>query len=166
MMPLYYVPVLFNVKYVHNLPNITINLAIFIFYVIYLIEFKCIHSPPQQPNVIHRPALLNKIKLLQTTSDPHNCQTALTIADSGGFGKTVIATSLCHHPRVKDEFTHGFVFIELGPQVPDPSIKLSQLYHLLAGEYLKHGDTNHAEQEINQLTSVYYHNLLVIIDDV
>ena len=112
---------------------------------IYLIELKYIHPPPQQHNVVDRPALLNKIvnALLQTTTDPHNCQTALTITGSGGFGKTVIATSLCHHPRVKEEFTHGFVFIELGPQAPDPSIKLSQLYHLLTGEYLKHGDTNH-----------------------
>ena len=91
--------------------------------------------------------MLNKIlnKLLQTTTNPHNCEIALTITGAGGFGKTVIATVLCHHPRVKEEFTHGFVFIELGPQAPDPSLKLNQLYHLLTGEYLKHGDTNHAE---------------------
>ena len=31
---------------------------------------------------------------------------------------------------------------------------------------MKQCDTNHAEQEIKQLTSDYYHNLLVIIDDV
>ena len=43
---------------------------------------------------------------------------------------------------------------------------MSQLYHLLTGEYLKQCDINHAEQEINQLTSDFYCNLLVIIDDV
>ena len=64
-------------------------------------------------------------------------------------------------------FTDGFVFIELGPQATDPSIKLSQIYHLLTGEYLKHCDTvNHAEQEIKQVTNEYYHNILVIINDV
>ena len=67
---------------------------------------------------------------------------------------------------MKEHFTDGFVIIELGPQATDPSIKLSQLYHLLTGEYLKHHDIIHAEQEIKQLTSDYYHNLLVIIDDV
>jgi len=56
--------------------------------------------------------------------------------------------------------------VELGPQATDPSIKLSQLYHLLTGEYLKHGDINHAEQEIKKLTVEYNGNFLVIIDDV
>ena len=59
-----------------------------------------------------------------------------------------------------------FLFIELGPQALHPSVKLSQLYHQLTGEHLKYFDINHAEQEIRQLTSDYYHNLLVIIDDV
>ena len=112
--------------------------------------------------------LLDEIatKLLQATNDPNKYGTTLTITGAGGFGKTTIAISLCHHRIIKEQFTDGFVFIELGPQATDPSIKLSQLYHLLTGEYLKQCDINHAEQEINQLTSHYYRNLLVIIDDV
>ena len=112
--------------------------------------------------------LLDEIatKLLQATNDPNKYGTTLTITGAGGFGKTTTAISLCHHHIVKEQFTDGFVFIELGPQATDPSIKLSQLYHLLTGEYLKQCDISHAEQEINQLTSHYYRNLLVIIDDV
>ena len=112
--------------------------------------------------------LLDEIatKLLQATNDPNKYGTTLTITGAGGFGKTTTAISLCHHRIVKEQFTDGFVFIELGPQATDPSIKLSQLYHLLTGEYLKQCDINHAEQEIKQLTSHYYRNLLVIIDDV
>ena len=112
--------------------------------------------------------LLDEIatKLLQATNDPNKYGTTLTITGAGGFGKTTTAISLCHHRIVKEQFTDGFVFIELGPQSTDPSIKLSQSYYLLTGEYLKQCDINHAEQEINQLTSHYYRNLLVIIDDV
>ena len=105
-------------------------------------------------------------KLLQATNDPNKYETTLTITGAGGFGKTTTVISLCHHHIVQEQFTGGFVFIELGPQATDPSIKLSQLYHLLTGKYLKQCDINHAEQEINQLTSDYYRNLLVIIDDV
>ena len=105
-------------------------------------------------------------KLLQATNDPNKYETTLTITGAGGFGKTTTVISLCYNDVVKEQFTDGFVFIELGPQATDPSIKLSQLYHLLTGEYLKQCDINHAEQEINQLTSDYYRNLLVIIDDV
>ena len=112
--------------------------------------------------------LLDEIatKLLQAINDPNKYGTTLTITGAGGFGKTTTAISLCYHRILKEQFTDGFVFIELGLQATDPSIKLNQLYHLLTGEYLKQCDINHAEQEINQLTSHYYHNLLVIIDDV
>ena len=112
--------------------------------------------------------LLDEIatKLLQATNDPYKYGTTLTITGAGGFGKTTTAISLCYHQIVKEQFTDGFVFIELGPQATDPSIKLNQSYHLLTGEYLKQCDINHVEQEINQLTSHFYRNLLVIIDDV
>jgi len=63
-------------------------------------------------------------------------------------------------------FKDGVMFTELGPQATDPSIKLSQLFHLLTDKYLKQGDINHSEQEINQFTSLYCCNLLVIIDNV
>ena len=105
-------------------------------------------------------------KLLQTNIDPNKYETTLTITGAGGFGKTTTVISLCYNLNVKEQFTDGFVFIELGPQATDPSVKLSQLYHLLTGEYLKQSDINLAEQEINQLTSDYYRNLLVITDDV
>ena len=105
-------------------------------------------------------------KLSQSTIDPNTYGTSLTVTGLPGFGKTSTVRALCHHPVIKDQFTDGFAFIELGPQATDPSVKLSQLYHLLTGEYLKPGDINHAEQEINQLASHYCQNLLVIIDDV
>ena len=105
-------------------------------------------------------------KLLQATIDPNRYETTLTITGAGGFGKTTAVISLCHYPVVKEHFTDGFVVIELGPQATDASIKLSQLYHLLTGEHLKHHDVIYAEQEIKQLTTDYYRNLLVIIDDV
>ena len=119
-------------------------------------------------NHVNRQILLNEIatKLLQATIDPNKYEITLTITGAGGFGKTTTVISLCHYPVVKEHFTDGFVIIELGPQATDPSIKLSQLYHLLTGEHLKHHDIIHVEQEIKQLTSDYYCNLLVIIDDV
>ena len=136
--------------------------------IIHYIGFKFLQPPPLPSNHINRHALLDEIatKLLQTTVDPNKIETTLTITGAGGFGKTTTVISLCHHPVLKKHFTDGFVFIELGPQATDPSIKLSQLYHLLTGEYLSNCDINHAEQEIKQLTSDHYHNLLVIIDDV
>ena len=105
-------------------------------------------------------------KLLQATNDPNKYETTLTITGFGGFGKTTTVISLCHNPIINEHFTDGFIVIELGPKSTDPSVKLSQLHHLLTGEYLKQCDINHAEQEIKQLTREYFRKLLVIIDDV
>ena len=102
-------------------------------------------------------------KLLQATIDPNKYEATLTVTGAGGFGKTTTVISLCHYPVVNNHFTDGFVFIELGPQATDPSIKLRDIYNLLTGEQC---GINVVEQKINQLTSDYYHNLLVIIDDV
>ena len=132
-----------------------------------IIGFKYQRPPPLPSNHVNRQTLFDEIvaKLLQATNDPNKYETTLTITGAGGFGKTTTVISLCHHNIIQEQFTDGFVFIELGPQATDPIIKLSQLYHLLTGEYLKQCDINHAVQEINQLTSNYYRNLLVIIDD-
>ena len=102
-------------------------------------------------------------KLLQATNDPNKYETTLTITGAGGFGKTTTVISLCYHDVIEKQFTDGFVFIELGPQAIDPSIKLRAIYNLLTDEQC---DINVVEQKINQLTSNYYRNLLVIIDDV
>jgi len=100
---------------------------------------------------------------LQTVLEPDTCRTSLTITGAGGFGKTNTVIALCHHLSIKEQFTDGFVFIELGPQAQDPSIKLKGLYNLLTDNQC---DVNVAEPKIVQFTSAYCRNLLVIIDDV
>ena len=109
--------------------------------------------------------LLDEIatKLLQATNDPNKYGTTLTITGAGGFGKTTTVVSLCHHHIIREQFTDGFIFIELGPQATDPSIKLRAIYNLLTDEQC---DINVVEQKINQLTNDYCRNILVIIDDV
>ena len=128
----------------------------------------CFPFPPPNPmKYVCRKELMDEMvtKLLGYTPNPNEYGPCLTIIGAGGFGKTTIATALCHHPLVKAHFTDGFAFIELGPQPADPSSKLCQLYHLLTGQYLKQSDVNHAEIELNLITSHHCHNLLVIIDD-
>ena len=131
----------------------------------FLIGFKYQQPRALPPNHIKRQLLLDEIatKLLQATIDPDKYGTTLAITGAGGFGKTSIVTSLCYHPLIKKQFTDGFVFIELGQQAPDPSVKLKAIYRLLANEQC---DINVVEPKIKQLTSDYYRNLLVIIDDV
>ena len=102
-------------------------------------------------------------KLLQVSNDPSKHETTITITGAGGFGKTTTVISLCYHPIVLNQFTDGFLFIELGPQATDARVKLRAVYNLLTDQQC---DINVVEQKVNQLTWEYYRNLLVIIDDV
>ena len=109
--------------------------------------------------------LLDEIatKLLQVTNDPNKYEATLIITGAGGFGKTTTVISLCYYPAVKKQFADGFIFIELGPQATDSSVKLRAIYNLLTNEQC---EINVVEQKLHQLTSDYYRNLLIIIDDV
>ncbi|XP_065894557.1 uncharacterized protein [Dysidea avara] len=129
---------------------------------------RCPLPPLKPPKYVCREEIMDEMvtKLLGCTTNPNEYGPSLTITGAGGFGKTTIVTALCHHPLVQAHFTEGFVFIGLGPQPADPSSKLSQLYHLLTGQYLKQGDVNHAETELNLITSRHCQYLLVVIDDV
>ena len=126
---------------------------------------KYLQPPPLPSNNVDRRMLLDEIaaKLLQVNNDPSKHETTITITGAGGFGKTTTVISLCYHPIVHNQFTDGFLFIELGPQATDPSVKLRAIYNLLTDQQC---DINVVEQKINQLTWEYYRNLLVIIDDV
>ena len=132
---------------------------------LHCIGLKYLHPPPLPSTHVKRHSLLAEMvtKLLKATTDPGKYETTLTITGAGGFGKTSTVLSLCHQAVVKEQFTDGFVFIELGPQATDPSIKLRAIYNFLTGEQC---DVNVVEQKINQITNDYYRNLLVIIDDV
>ena len=127
--------------------------------------FEYLHPPPLPSNYIDRQSLLDEIavKLLQVNNDPNKYETAVTITGAGGFGKTTTVISLCYYPIVHKQFTDGFLFIELGSQATDASVKLRAIYNLLTDQQCK---INVVEQKVNQLTWEYYRNLLVIIDDV
>ena len=102
-------------------------------------------------------------KLLQVNNDPSKHETTITITGAGGFGKTTTVISLCYHPIVHNQFTDGFLFVELGPQATDASVKLRAVYNLLTDQQC---EIKVVEQKVNQLTGECYRNLLVIIDDV
>jgi len=103
-------------------------------------------------------------KLCKLTNDPDRYEVSLMVTGAGGFGKTSLVISLCHHPVIEDYFTDGFMFITLGPhEEVNPTMKLKALYRWLTDEQC---DISIVEQQIKELTYLYYRNLLVIIDDV
>ena len=88
----------------------------------------------------------------------------IAVTGVGGFGKTTIVVTLCHDCRVEKKFTDGVLFIELGPQAPDPKVKLNEIYISIVGESLE--NNNNVETEIQKIFNDSFPHFLVIIDDV
>jgi len=129
------------------------------------LEFKCRPSPPILPkHHVHRKVLLEKIKTMINDSFDHTeGYITLSLTGAPGFGKTTLAVALCNHPDVKETFTDGIVWIELGPQAKHPNVMLNDLYCRMIGSNFEH--INDAEDKIRNLTK-NFQNMLVIIDDV
>jgi len=128
----------------------------------YTVDVKPPPPPPLPRDYVCRKEKLDEMvkKLCQS---PNSNGTTLTVTGAPGFGKTSIVTALCHHPVIKEQFTDGCAFIELGPQAIDPNMILKGWYNVLAD---KQCEVNVAEQKVNQLTNWLFKNLLVVIDDV
>jgi hypothetical protein len=60
-------------------------------------------------------------------------KTPLAIHGAGGFGKTVLATALCHEPEVIQAFPDGTVWVTLGEKNPEVERKLAEIYRALTG---------------------------------
>ena len=108
-------------------------------------------------NVITEAVISNNV-------DP-SVSTTVTLLGFGGFGKTTLATGLCHQPKIQQHFLDGVLWIKLGPKPPDPEMMLIKLYDQLTNEKLQQINFSMADKLRWYVTS-YLQRLLVIIDDV
>ena len=125
-------------------------------------------QPPSLPeNYICRPKLLNELvqKMLSSKPDPSGLSVA-TITGASGYGKTTLAKAFCHDPQIIKAFKDGFLFIELGPKAPNPLSTLTNLYLRLTNKQFDQDDIEAIVMELRDTTGAYFHNLLVILDDV
>src|ERR1700681_3077044 len=76
-------------------------------------------APEIPPHFVERPSEYAALKNLLLSPDfrqPVAITTALSGA--GGFGKTTLATALCHDPDIVENFDDGILWVTLG-QTPD-----------------------------------------------
>jgi WD40 repeat protein len=78
---------------------------------------------------IPRPEIIRKA----VTALVDEKKTPLAIHGAGGFGKTALATALCHEPEVIQDFPDGIVWITLGEKNPEVERKLADIYAALTG---------------------------------
>ncbi len=122
-------------------------------------------APPLPDHFVERPTefiqlinhLLNEITAKKTVA----ITTALQ--GGGGFGKTILAQAICHHPQVQATFPDGILWIELG-QTPDLMGLLIKQINLLSREESNITDINLATARLRELVADRL--VLLVLDDV
>ena len=116
---------------------------------------------------ISREQILEKMvaKLYYTDAGQQNI--TLTVTGIGGNGKTTLVTALCYHPSVNKKFNDHILFISLGPQASDPTVKLTLLFCDLTGTEFSGTIIDNVKVHIKDaLAKLCCHEKLVIVDDV
>ena len=104
--------------------------------------------------------------MLSNKPDPSTLSVAAVITGASGFGKTTLAKALCHDPQIIKSFQDGFIFIQLGPKATNPVSNLNKLYSQLTSKAPEQDNIESVVMELRHTTGAYFHNLLVILDDV
>jgi WD40 repeat protein len=87
-----------------------------------------------------------------------------SLTGAGGFGKTTLATALCHDERVLEAFDDGVLWVTLGESPGDLTRHVEDLIYILQGERPAFSDLQPAVTRLAELLDD--RDLLMVIDDV
>lgn len=121
-------------------------------------------APPLTPSHVLRPrefAALRALLLDALTGDA--VSVTATLAGAGGFGKTTLATSLCHDDGIVTAFDDGVLWATLG-QSPNLLGELTRLYASLTGERPGFVSVEDAAQALAD--KLEHKRCLIVVDDV
>jgi WD40 repeat protein len=102
------------------------------------------------------------LHLLLDRTRQHPVAITTALRGAGGYGKTTLATALCHYDRVIDAFDDGILWVTLG-QTPDVLGELAKAYEALTGEQGGFVDVEHGARKLAE--KLEHKDCLVVIDD-
>lgn len=116
-------------------------------------------APSKPKNYVERTATLEKLceKLLEGRDQ------AVVLYGDGGFGKTTLASSICHDDRIRVMFPDGILWLTLGQQ-PDLKGWLENLCEVLSGKHQPFNDSDKASDFFSRQISG--RRCLLVLDDV
>ena len=117
------------------------------------------------PDFVHRPVEFERLVSLvlnREQDEPIAITAALRAA--GGYGKTVLARALCHHPDVQNAFDDGILWVTLGQNPGDLTGRVEDLIYLLSGQRPGFAGIEAATAMLVDL--LVDRDILIVIDDV
>ncbi len=120
---------------------------------------------PLPAEFVRRPAefdALMRLLLAQNRKSPVAITAALSGA--GGYGKTMMATAICHDQRIRNTFKDGILWVTLGENPGDLAGRVEDLIQTLTGERPGFSNTEAAIPRLKELLAD--RDILIVIDDV
>ena len=122
---------------------------------------------PLPAEFVRRPAefdALMRLLLAQNRESPVAITAALRGA--GGYGKTMMATAICHDQRIRNTFKDGILWVTLGESASQQTLinEITFLIRQLSGERESFTGLNEATNRLIELLGD--RDLLLVIDDV
>src|SRR5215475_4436678 len=123
---------------------------------------------PPVDRVVDRPELTGW--LVGALTGPGAAEVGLTtgLAGAGGFGKTWLASCVCHRPEVERRYPGGLLWVTVGQEVrgADLAERVNDAAFALSGQRPAVSDPDAAGAELGRLLDVHEQPVLLVIDDV
>ena len=96
----------------------------------------------------------------------HPVAIATALQGGGGFGKTMLATAICHDDRVHEVFDDGILWVTLGENVGEERLKgkITDLVRVLSGQPTEFDTKEAAGTRLRELLAES--DILMVIDDI
>ena len=123
---------------------------------------------PPVDRVVDRPELTGW--LVGALTGPGAAEVGLTtgLAGAGGFGKTWLASCVCHRPEVERRYPGGLLWVTVGQEVrgADLAERVNDAAFALSGQRPAISDPDAAGAELGRLLDVHEAPVLLVVDDV
>ncbi|MGH3935333.1 MAG: NB-ARC domain-containing protein [Pseudonocardiaceae bacterium] len=122
--------------------------------------------PPLRGDEVARPGLMEDLVVAVTRPGAGAVGVATGLWGAGGFGKTTMAALLVHHPRVRERFADGVVWVTVAEDDAGPELaeKVTNVVGLLCGVRPGLTDPLAAGAELGRVLGD--RRVLLVIDDV
>ena len=120
--------------------------------------------PDLPQHFVERPEEFDAL-LSQLLDDKRDNSVAITtsLTGAGGFGKTTLASALCHDEKVQTAFDDGVLWVTLGEH-PNVTAELTKMYRALTDENPGFVDANEGANMLAE--KLADRDILMVIDDV
>jgi hypothetical protein len=122
---------------------------------------------PPLDRMVERPDLADR--LVEALTNPETAEVGLTtgLHGVGGFGKTTLATWICHHEKIRRCYAGGLLWVTVGQEVhgTDLAERINDLAFALSGQRPMISSPEAAGAELGRLLDDW-DPVLLIIDDI